>query len=48
VLVAVLGHQLISVGDGLDMREEHAKFAYQFRGIINELYLTDLKKKTHR
>jgi hypothetical protein len=39
---------LISVGDGLDMREEHAKVAYQFRGIINELYLTDLKKKTHR
>lgn len=30
------------------MREEHAKVAYQFRGIINELYLTDLKKKTHR
>jgi len=36
------------VSDGLDMREEHAKVAYQFRGIINELYLTDLKKKTHR
>ena len=42
------GVSLISVGDGLDMREEHAKVAYQFRGIINELYLTDLKKKTHR
>ena len=42
------GIALISVGDGLDMREEHAKVAYQFRGIINELYLTDLKKKTHR
>ena len=42
------GISLISVGDGLDMREEHAKVAYQFRGIINELYLTDLKKKTHR
>lgn len=42
------GIALISVSDGLDMREEHAKVAYQFRGIINELYLTDLKKKTHR
>jgi site-specific DNA recombinase len=42
------GIRLISVSDGLDMREEHAKVAYQFRGIINELYLTDLKKKTHR
>lgn len=30
------------------MREEHAKVAYQFRGIFNELYLSDLKKKTHR
>ncbi|HVW30431.1 MAG TPA: recombinase family protein [Polyangiaceae bacterium] len=42
------GVSLISVSDGLDTREEHAKVAYQFRGIINELYLTDLKKKTHR
>jgi hypothetical protein len=42
------GVSLISVSDGLDMREERAKVAYQFRGIINELYLTDLKKKTHR
>ena len=42
------GVSLISVSDGLDMREEHAKVAYQFRGIINELYLTDLRKKTHR
>ena len=42
------GIRLISVSDGLDLREEHAKVAYQFRGIINELYLTDLKKKTHR
>src|SRR5687768_3078849 len=42
------GVSLMSVSDGLDMREEHAKVAYQFRGIINELYLTDLRKKTHR
>ena len=42
------GISVISVSDGLDMREEHAKVAHQFRGIINELYLTELKKKTHR
>jgi site-specific DNA recombinase len=42
------GISLISVSDGLDTREERAKVAYQFRGIITELYLTDLKNKTHR
>ena len=42
------GIDLISVGDGLNTQEEHAKVAYQFRGIFNELYLSDLKKKTHR
>ncbi len=47
-LLQFWGVSLISVSDGLDTREEHAKVAYQFRGIINELYLTDLKKKTHR
>jgi hypothetical protein len=47
-VVQYWGVSLISVSDRLDIREEHAKVAYQFRGIINELYLTDLKKKTHR
>ncbi len=42
------GVDLISVSDGLNSREEHAKVAYQFRGIFNELYLSDLRKKTHR
>jgi hypothetical protein len=42
------GIALISVSDVLDMREEHAKVAYLFRGIINELYLTDLKKKARK
>jgi DNA invertase Pin-like site-specific DNA recombinase len=41
------GVSLISVSDGLDMREEHAKSRTN-SGIINELYLTDLRKKTHR
>ena len=42
------GVDLISVSDGLSTQEEHAKVAYQFRGIFNELYLSDLRKKTHR
>ncbi len=42
------GLTLISVSDGLNTQEEHAKVAYQFRGIFNELYLSDLRKKTHR
>lgn len=42
------GVGLISVSDGLNSKEDHAKVAYQFRGIFNELYLSDLRKKTHR
>lgn len=42
------GVDLISVSDGLDSKEEHAKVAFQFRGIFNELYLSDLRKKTQR
>lgn len=42
------GVDLISVSDGLDTKEEHSRVAYQFRGIFNELYLSDLRKKTHR
>ena len=42
------GIDLIAVSDGLNSKDEHAKVAYQFRGIFNELYLTDLKKKTKR
>ena len=40
--------RLVSVSDGLDSKEESAKVGYQFRSIFNEIYLTDLKKKTHR
>jgi len=39
---------LISVSDGLNSRDEQSKLSIQMRGIINELYLDDLKKKTHR
>src|SRR3989338_3762356 len=31
--------ELISVADGLNTKEEHAKLGIQMRGIINELYL---------
>ena len=40
--------ELFSVADGLNTKEEHSKLGIQMRGIINELYLDDLKKKTHR
>ena len=39
---------LISVADGLNTKDEHSKLSIQMRGIVNELYLDDLKKKTHR
>ena len=40
--------ELFSVADGLNTKEEHSKLGIQMRGIINELYLDDLRKKTHR
>ena len=40
--------ELISVADGLNTRDEHSKLNIQMRGIINELYLDDLKKKKSR
>ena len=40
--------ELISVADGLNTKDEHSKLSIQMRGIVNELYLDDLKKKTHR
>ena len=43
-----LGIELVSVSDGLNTKKEHLKLSLQMRGIINELYLDDLKKKTHR
>lgn len=39
---------LFFVADGLNTKEEHSKLGIQMRGIINELYLDDLKEKTHR
>ena len=40
--------RVISVADGLDSSDKGSKLAIQFRGIINELALSDLSDRTHR
>ena len=40
--------KLISVSDGIIADDENSKLGIQMRGLINELYLDDLKKKTMR
>ena len=40
--------KLISVSDGIITGDENSKLGIQMRGLINELYLDDLKKKTMR
>ncbi len=40
--------KLISVSDGIITDDENAKIGIQMRGLINELYLDDLRKKTLR
>lgn len=42
------GIRVISVSEGLDSFDEDNITAIQFRGIFNEHYLSDLKKKTFR
>jgi len=42
------GVNFVSVSDGIDTRDDHAKLALGFLGVINESFLNDLKKKTHR
>lgn len=42
------GVKVISVADGLDTEDEEAAIGIQVRGIVNELYLKDLKKKVMR
>jgi DNA invertase Pin-like site-specific DNA recombinase len=34
--------------DSLDSEDHHAKLGFQMRGIVNELYLDDLREKTLR
>ncbi|MDB4349626.1 recombinase family protein [Omnitrophica bacterium] len=40
--------KIISVSDGIISDDENSKLGIQIRGLINELYLDDLKKKTMR
>ena len=40
--------KIISVADGITTDDENSKLGIQVRGLINELYLDDLKKKTMR
>ena len=40
--------KIISVSDGIITDDENSKLNIQVRGLINELYLDDLKKKTMR
>ena len=40
--------KLISVSDGIVTDDDNSKLGIQIRGLVNELYLDDLKKKTVR
>lgn len=40
--------KIISVADGICTDDENSKLGIQMRGLINELYLDDLRKKTIR
>ena len=40
--------RIISVSDGINTEDENSKLGIQLRGLINELYLDDLRKKTAR
>jgi len=40
--------KIISVADGISTDDENSKLGIQIRGLVNELYLDDLRKKTMR
>ena len=42
------GIRIIGVSDGYDSRAESRKVTRAVRGLINDIYLDDLRKKTHR
>jgi site-specific DNA recombinase len=42
------GVRIVSRADSLDSEDRHAKLGFQMRGIVNELYLDDLREKTLR
>ena len=43
-----VGVRLMSVADGVDTADEHARLSIQIRGVLNEFMLVDLKHKTFR
>ena len=42
------GVRIVSRADSLDSEDPHSKLGFQMRGIVNELYLDDLREKTLR
>lgn len=40
--------RIISIADGINTDDENSKLGIQLRGLVNELYLDDLRKKTSR
>lgn len=42
------GVRIVSRADCLDSDDRHSKLGFQMRGIVNELYLDDLREKTLR
>jgi site-specific DNA recombinase len=42
------GVRIVSRADCLDSEDRHSKLGFQMRGIVNELYLDDLREKTLR
>ena len=40
--------KIVSVSDGINTDDENSKLGIQLRGLVNELYLDDLRKKTMR
>jgi DNA invertase Pin-like site-specific DNA recombinase len=43
-----LGIRIIGVSDGIDTARDNSKIETSLRGLMGELYLDDLAKKTHR
>ncbi len=42
------GVEVISVSDGISSLDDSATLSFGMRGVINEMYLEDLARKTHR
>ena len=42
------GVELVAVSDGIQTSHQMAKLQITIKGLVNELYLDDLRDKTHR